>query len=851
MTKRANYPLPVIENLLVQQGANQIFSILDLKQAFHQQPLEKESRPITTCWTPLGLYQWKVNVMGLRNAPQQFQQMVDEVMAPVREIASAYIDDILVGSKVGEGEDLLKKHDEDLRRVLQVLKDNQLVVDRNKCHLFVREVEFCGQVLCNGTRRPMPGKLMALEKWEAPRNVTELRSFLGFSNYYSIYLPGYAELAARLQEKLKVPRGLAKKGSHHPVTWDEEDQAAFEEIKRLLCERLTLQRMNPDKPFVIRADASRYAVGAVLEQMAEKEGIPTKEDILERRTAPVGFMSKKLTKCQRNWTPREQETYAIILALKKWENIIGLQPVTVGTDHKALENWATETLDTPSGPAGRRSRWHEFLSKFDLTVEYLPGKVNEVADGLSRWAYPASQAGREVSKHGSWENKLEREELDRKEKEEERRCRVVTRSRKQCQGEGPDSEPPMVSTEAQKDHQPSHGTARQDQGHEAQVQQPKTIPKFQFKGKQLPAADFAETRKGEVSPSMAGIDPKPRPKFHFKAKAGDGSNSNPNVERRRGPLGQRLEEHMRRNAVGESALAGTHTSESERRTGFRRTREEEVGEALSSTQTAAEQPTTLTRGSRQVGDEYGDVFNGEEDDQDGEAMESVENWEEGSTPEGSATSGDVPSEYTDVIDKPDWGEAYKSCPRWAWAWHQAHDSEKPWPEGFQVEEGKLWLTGLLCIPTSFQKEWAVEQHNFLGHVGGDRLWQYLKDRFEWADDLTAKGVVKEIVKTCQSCQACQRSTSFKARMRPFPIPPKIMWSVAIDLFTLPEVEFEGARRGKVQHTGCVCGQTFWLDRGGTHARYGTEWEGSNRSTSGEGNASTSMETLWNSISDYK
>ena len=70
--------------------------------------------------------------------------------------------------------------------------------------------------------------------------------------------------------------------------------------------------MNPEKPFVIRADASRYAV---LEQMAENEGIPTKEDILERRTAPVGFMSKKLTKCQRNWTPREKETYAIILAL--------------------------------------------------------------------------------------------------------------------------------------------------------------------------------------------------------------------------------------------------------------------------------------------------------------------------------------------------------------------------------------------------------------------------------------------------------------------------------------------------------------------------------------------------------
>ena len=159
--------------------------------------------------------------------------------------------------------------------------------------------------------------LMAIEEWENPRNVTELRGFLGFTNYYAIYLPGYAELAARLQEKLKVPRGLGKKGSRYPITWDADDQKAFEDIKSLLCERLVLQRMNPDKPFVIRADASRYAVGATLEQLTEGNEIPTTQDILERKTAPVGFMSRKLAKSQRNWTPRKQETYAIILALKK------------------------------------------------------------------------------------------------------------------------------------------------------------------------------------------------------------------------------------------------------------------------------------------------------------------------------------------------------------------------------------------------------------------------------------------------------------------------------------------------------------------------------------------------------
>ena len=119
--------------------------------------------------------------------------------------------------------------------------------------------------------------------------------------------------------------------------------------------------MNPDRPFVLRTDASKYAVGAVLEQLQDETMAPTTEDVVNRKTVPVGFMSKKLTGGQRNWTPREQETYAIIMALKKWANVIGQQPVTVVTDHKSLEDWAKETLDTPSGPLGRRSRWHEFF----------------------------------------------------------------------------------------------------------------------------------------------------------------------------------------------------------------------------------------------------------------------------------------------------------------------------------------------------------------------------------------------------------------------------------------------------------------------------------------------------------
>ena len=220
--------------------------------------------------------------MGLTNAPQQFQQMIDDRLEPVRDIATPYIDDILVGTSVEEGEDLLAAHDRDLRRVMERLKEEQFVVD-DKANFFVPEVEFCGQILGYGNRRPAPGKLMAIEKWEVPRTITALRAFLGFTNYYNSYIHMYAQVAARLQDKLKVPRELGKKGSKQRVEFDAEDLEAFEELKRRLCQGLSLQRVNPDKPFVLRVDASGYAVGATLEQLLEGDGTPTSQDVMEKK----------------------------------------------------------------------------------------------------------------------------------------------------------------------------------------------------------------------------------------------------------------------------------------------------------------------------------------------------------------------------------------------------------------------------------------------------------------------------------------------------------------------------------------------------------------------------------------
>ena len=90
---------------------------------------------------------------------------------------------------------MIQNHAKDLRAVLNRLTEEDLVASWGKCHVFVREVEFCGHVLREATRSPAPEKLLAIQKWEIPKTVTALRGFLGMTNYYSGYVKGYAAIA--------------------------------------------------------------------------------------------------------------------------------------------------------------------------------------------------------------------------------------------------------------------------------------------------------------------------------------------------------------------------------------------------------------------------------------------------------------------------------------------------------------------------------------------------------------------------------------------------------------------------------------------------------------------------------
>ena len=106
--------------------------------------------------------------------------------------------------------------------------------------------------------------------------------------------------------------------------------------------------------------------------------------------------------------------------------------MVVCTDHQSLQSWHKEHVDTPSGPAARRARWHETFAKFDLSVVYVPGKDNTVADCLSRWAYPAGKAWMDISSHGDAEETEEAKRIIEMEKVMEQegvKCFVVMANR--------------------------------------------------------------------------------------------------------------------------------------------------------------------------------------------------------------------------------------------------------------------------------------------------------------------------------------------------------------------------------------------------------------------------------------
>ena len=354
---------------------------MNLKHGSHEMPLADESLICTAMSTPLGPPQWKVMPTIATNGNPAFLRMLENLLELVPDSADPFLDDVILalGDSSMSYDDLLEAHERDVTKVLDLLVQQKLIGSSDKAIIAVSKVFFAGHVFDTGQRKPIPGKVAAPEHRKTPKMVSGLRAYLRLCNYYSVKSTMYAEYAAHITAMLKGNQEETRKGSKKMLVWKEESDRAVERMKQALLSAVGLHLVDPARGFVLRTDPSNCAIGAVLQQVLD-----------DGRHVPMVFWNQVLAECQPpTFTPREKEAYAIIMALRNWAAYIALHPVRVCTDHQSQQLLQKGHVDTPSGPACQRARWHDTLATFYFPVVYVPGKDNNMADCVSRWAYPA------------------------------------------------------------------------------------------------------------------------------------------------------------------------------------------------------------------------------------------------------------------------------------------------------------------------------------------------------------------------------------------------------------------------------------------------------------------------------
>ena len=190
------YPLPKLSNLMTCLTGGKIITKLDLTAAYQQMLLDNESSKLVDINTHQGLYRYTRLLFGVTSAPAIFQWAMDSILQGMSHVI-CYIDDILItGTTVSE-------HDSNLEEVLKRLQKHGVCLKHEKCYFFQDSIEYLGHHISADGVHTIKEKTRAISEVPEPRNVQELRSFLGLLNYYLKFIPNLATLLYPLHELLQ------------------------------------------------------------------------------------------------------------------------------------------------------------------------------------------------------------------------------------------------------------------------------------------------------------------------------------------------------------------------------------------------------------------------------------------------------------------------------------------------------------------------------------------------------------------------------------------------------------------------------------------------------------------------
>lgn len=358
---RERYQLPSVEETLAKLKDAKIFTKLDFNSGFWQLSLDKESRKYTTFLTPFGRFAYKRVPFGISSAPEVFQKTISDLIKTINmDCVLVHADDILVtGHNIAE-------HENNLKKVLKLLSDSGLTLNKNKCEFEKTETKYLGYLVSSNGIKIDPKSSEAIIQYPLPKNKTEVRRFLGLVNYVSKFVKNLAEKTQSIRELLR---------NDNQFLWTEKHQSDFHALKLELASRPVLAKFSTSRQTRISADSSQYGLGAVLEQLHEN-------DIWR----PVYYCSKSLSDSEKKYAQIEKEALAVTWACERLEQFILGSRFEIFTDHKPLTViLATKEINKLSN---RLQRFRMRLLKFNYTITYVPGKTFFVPDALSRAPVP-------------------------------------------------------------------------------------------------------------------------------------------------------------------------------------------------------------------------------------------------------------------------------------------------------------------------------------------------------------------------------------------------------------------------------------------------------------------------------
>ena len=220
ITKKDQYPIPLIDETLARLSKARIFTKLDVRHAFNRIRLKEDIEDLTTFRTRYGSYKYRVLPFSLCNGPASFQRFINSVLFDyIDDFCTAYIDDILIYS-----EDPLE-HEAHVCKVLDRLRQAGLPVDLKKSEFSVTSTKYLGFIIGIEGIAMDPDKVTIIKDWEVPTSLRGLQSFLGFCNFYRRFLKDYGRVVRPLTR-------LTAKGRWHPL--EEPEIEAFNKTKELV-----------------------------------------------------------------------------------------------------------------------------------------------------------------------------------------------------------------------------------------------------------------------------------------------------------------------------------------------------------------------------------------------------------------------------------------------------------------------------------------------------------------------------------------------------------------------------------------------------------------------------------------